>query len=107
MPSAPPGNPAVSRFACPHCGHAAIVAIWCSGSCCDQSPEGFLLGALPRAERDAGVPAFAVRYLEPSREYSPDLPARVWRAGSLTPLFTGRLDDAVGVTMSHDCPPGD
>jgi hypothetical protein len=109
MASATPRHPDLSRLTCPRCGHSAVFATWCGDSCCEQSPERFLLGDLPRVARDAGVPAFAVRYLTPPRGYSADLAVRIWRAGSLTPLFTGRLADAVEFTMSHDChqvPPG-
>jgi hypothetical protein len=86
MTSAAPRDPDLSRLACPRCGHSAVFATWCGGSCCDQSPGRFLLGDLPQAARDAGVPAFTVRYLTPPRDYCADQAVRVWRAGSLTPL---------------------
>jgi hypothetical protein len=71
------------RTRCPECGHQVAVAIWCHDpACCNQSPFGFLIEELATAQAARGFPVFAVRYPEPLPSYSPDLPVRVWCAGS-------------------------
>jgi|SRR5271157_1438377 len=98
-----PDGRELQRFSCPKCGYAIAAAVWCRGRCCDQSPEGFLDALLP-AEAIRGIPVFAVRYPDPLPSYSPDIQVRIWRAGNLTPVFTGTLEDATRFEMQHDCP---
>ena len=93
------------RTRCPGCSHQFAIAVWCRDpSCCNQSPFGFLVEDLASAQAARGIPVFAVRYPHPLPPYSPDLPVRVWRAGSLKPAFEGRLEDAVRFEARHDCP---
>jgi hypothetical protein len=93
------------RTHCPDCGYEVAVAVWCHDpACCTQSPFGFLVEELAAARAARrGVPMFAVRYPHPL-PYSPAVPVRVWRAGSVKPAFEGRLEDAVRFEMRHDCP---
>jgi hypothetical protein len=97
-----PDGRALQRFWCPEgCGYSIATAIWCSDpACCDQSPEGFI-DALVSAEAVRGMPVFAVRFLGAG---APDTRVRIWRAGNLTPVFTGPLGCAVQFEMDHDCP---
>ena len=100
---ASPDGRELQRAWCPHCDYGIASTPWCHDpACCDQSPERFL-EALLVAEATRGVPVFAVRYPDPLPPYSPEIPVRVWRAGGLTPVFAGRLADAVLFEIQHDC----
>jgi hypothetical protein len=83
-----PDSMELLRTCCPECGHRFAVAVWCRDpACCNQSPWGFLAEELASAQAAGGVPVFAVRYPDPLPPHSPDIPVRVWRAGSLKPVF--------------------
>jgi hypothetical protein len=92
------------RTRCPDCGYQVAVAIWCHNpKCCNQSPFGFLVEELALAQAARRFNVFAVRYPHPLPAYSPDVPVRVWRAGSAESVFEGRLEDAVRFGVRHDC----
>ena len=95
------------RPRCPKgCGYEVAIAIWChDAACCNQSPFGFVLEALGSAQAVRGIPVFALRFLDPvpADGYDPDVRVRVWRAGCLSPVFTGRSPDAARFEMQHDC----
>lgn len=93
------------RTWCRACPYQVAVAVWCHNpACCNQSPFGFLIEDLAAAQAARRIPVFAIRYPNPLPPYSPDLPVRVWRAGSLKPAFEGRLEDAMQFEIRHDCP---
>lgn len=101
-----PDGRELHRTRCAECGYEIAIAAWCHDpSCCHQSPEMFVDG-LVSAEAARGIPVFAVRYPNPLPPYSDDLEVRVWRAGEITPAFTGPVADAVRFEMQHDCPAG-
>jgi len=50
------------------------------------------------------MPVFAVRYADPARAASSAAQATIWRAGSITPVFTGPIADAIRIQLRHECP---
>jgi hypothetical protein len=83
------------------------MAIWCHDpGCCDPDLATFL-GGLLAEERETGLPTFGARFLEDWGEYAPAMPVRVWRAGSIDPVYTGPVGESPAVVMQHACTAGD
>lgn len=101
---ASPDGRELQRLSCPECGYMVSAAIWCQNPrCCDQD-RGRFIGSLVAAEEARGMPVFAVRYADPARAASPAAQVTVWRAGNITPVFTGPIADAIRIQLRHECP---
>lgn len=93
------------RFRCPkECGYCARQAIWCHDpACCDQDLASFL-ATLATEERQLGLPAFLVRFLDDPREHPVAPRVRIWTPASVVPVFTGPHRRAIEHMMRHTCP---
>jgi hypothetical protein len=100
---ASPDGREFQRLSCRDCGYTVAAAIWCQDpQCCDQD-RGRFIGSLVPAEEAREVPVFAVRYDDPARAGSPAAQVTVWRAGDITPVFTGPIADAIRIQLRHEC----
>lgn len=83
------GAVARQRVTC-RCVYTVRMAIWCHDpACCDPDLATFLARLLAE-ERATGLPTCGSRFLEDPGEYAPTLRVRVWRAGRIEPVYTGR-----------------
>jgi hypothetical protein len=93
------------RLTC-RCGYTVRMAIWCHDpACCDPDLATFLTRLLAE-EQETGLPTFGARVLEDPGEYAPGIQVRVWRAGSIEPVYTGPVGESPAVVMQHACPAG-
>ena len=55
------------------------------------------------AEEARDIPVFVVRYADSAGAGSPAAQVTVWRAGDVTPVFTGPIADAIRIQLRHEC----
>lgn len=101
---ASPDGRELQRLSCRECGYMIAVAIWCQNPRCCGQDRGRFSGSLLAAEEARGMPVFAVRYADPAGAASLAAQVTVWRAGNITPVFTGPIADAIRIQLRHECP---